>query len=148
MLSVRVQHLTVVSIGLWLMVSGCAATLAEPAYAEVEYVPAGIYTYPYTIYDGQRVYFVDGHWYYLRGRTWVYFYREPEPLRRYRVEHYSAPRAYSWPSHRYEAPPAHRYVAPPAYAPHDHRDDRRSAPPARRTDRDRKRVSVHPRENR
>ena len=128
MIAERLNLLRLLSLSLWL--TGCAATFAEPAYVEVQYVPPNIYAYPYTIYDGRRVYFVDGHWYYQRGRSWVYFYREPQPLYRHRVEHFSAPPAHRYvapPVHRYVAPPPRRYVAPPAHPP---RDRRYVAPPA------------------
>lgn len=117
-------------ICLWLTLPGCTATIAEPAYARVEYVPEGIYTYPSTTYQGQVVYLVDGRWYYQRGRDWLYFYREPEPLRRYRVDRYRAPPVHPQSRPRYVAPPAHRYVAPPARRPNSHAEPRRP-PPAR-----------------
>lgn len=131
-------------IALSLALPGCAATFAEPAYAQVEYVPANIYSYPSTTYNGQVLYLVDGRWYYRRGPSWVYVYREPEPLRRYRVDHYHAPRAYPRPSQhyvapparRYVAPPARRYVAPPAHPSRDRREPHRDARSRRERDRD------------
>lgn len=125
-------------LALCLALSGCVATISEPAYAQVEFVPADIHTYPSTVYEGRVVYLVDGRWYYQRGSHWVYFYREPGPLRRYRVDHYRAPRAYPRPTReRYVAPPARRYVAPPARSSRDRRDPRR-APAPRRSERDRR----------
>lgn len=116
---------SVLSIGLCLTLTGCAATLAEPVYVQAEYVPPRIDAYPHTVYEGEVVYLVDGRWYYRRGPSWFYYHREPDSLRRYRVESYRAPRAYA-PRDRYVAPPApRRYVAPPAHAPR-----RYVAPPA------------------
>lgn len=123
------------AIALSLTLPGCAATFAEPAYAQVEIVPANIYSHPSMVYNGQVLYLVDGRWYYKRGPSWVYVYREPEPLRRYRVDHYRAPQAHPRPSQHYVAPPARRYVAPPAR--------RYVAPPAHPPRRDRREPSRH-----
>lgn len=144
---VRVTRSSILALSLTL--TGCAAARPEPVYVRAEYVPPGIYSYPHITYEGEVAYLVDGRWYYRRGPSWVYYYREPAPLQRYRIEHYRARPAYT-PHVRYVAPPAHparreRYSAPPAHSPRTHyvappaqreRRDSRRAPPARRPDRD------------
>lgn len=137
---VRLTAWSALGMAAWLTLSGCAATIAEPAYAQVEYVPEGIYAYPSTTYQGYVVYLVDGRWYYQRGRAWMYFHREPEPLRRYRVDYYRAPRVHPHPRQHYVAPPAHRYVAPPR----PRTEPRRSAPAPRRPDHEHREAPSRP----
>lgn len=61
-------------------VTGCYASV-EPAYAEADYVPADIETYPHTYYEGHDVYFVNDHYYYRGPRhQWVYYRTAPAPL--------------------------------------------------------------------
>jgi hypothetical protein len=117
---------------------GCMAEVrGEPAYAEVEYVPADIEVYPHTVYAGETVYLVGDRWYYRRGPHWVYYTHEPPDLVRYRAHVERAPRAPRREYYRYEraAPPAPKreyyergakrsYYAPRAHRhPHDRRPD-------------------------
>lgn len=77
-----------------LSLSGCMAEVrSEPAYAEVDYVPADIEVYPHTVYEGETVYYVGDRWYYRRGPHWVYYRQEPAGLTRYRARMEQAPRA-------------------------------------------------------
>lgn len=62
------------------IVTGCYASV-EPAYAEADYVPADIETYPHTYYEGHDVYFVNDHYYYMGPQHhWVYYRTAPAPL--------------------------------------------------------------------
>src|SRR5689334_15999665 len=55
-----------------LSLSGCWAEVrSEPAYAEVDDMPADIEVYPHTVYEGETVYWVGDRWYYRRGPHWV-----------------------------------------------------------------------------
>jgi hypothetical protein len=58
---------------------------ADPFYVDVEIAPPQIETYPSTVYEGQPVYYYDGHWYGRRGPRWVYYRDEPRPLVVYRT---------------------------------------------------------------
>lgn len=59
---------------------GCYASV-EPAYAEADYVPADITTYPHTYYEGRDVYFVNDRYYYQGPEHhWVYYRTAPRPL--------------------------------------------------------------------
>jgi hypothetical protein len=61
-------------------VTGCYASV-EPAYAEADYVPADIETYPHTYYEGRDVYFVNDRYYYRGPHDhWVYYRTAPAPL--------------------------------------------------------------------
>ena len=65
---------------LFVAATGCYASV-EPAYAEADYVPADIATYPHTYYEGRDVYFVNDHYYYQRpDHHWVYYTSAPPPL--------------------------------------------------------------------
>lgn len=65
---------------LFAAVTGCYASV-EPEYAEADYVPADIATYPHTNYEGHDVYFVNDHYYYQRpDHHWVYYRTAPKPL--------------------------------------------------------------------
>jgi hypothetical protein len=67
----------------------------EPATVEVtaDTVPVNIETYPYTEYEGRRVYLWGDRWYYRSGNRWSYYRSEPETLRRYRATRQAAPPA-------------------------------------------------------
>ena len=67
---------------------------------EAETMPvADVYAYPHTEYRGRSVYFVNGRWYYPRGRRWYYYRTEPPELIRHR-------------SYVQQAPPAPRVYQP------------------------------------
>jgi hypothetical protein len=86
--------------------AGCTAEVetAHPVVVtddeavEVQTVPAGdVYAYPHTEYRGHAVYYVNGRWYYPRGRSWYYYRTEPPELyrhRRYIQQAPPAPRSY------------------------------------------------------
>jgi hypothetical protein len=74
---------------------------ADPIYVDVEIAPPHIEEYPRTVYEGQPVYYYDGHWYSRRGPRWVYYREEPRPLVVYR----ESPRY----RRHYEAPPRPRH---------------------------------------
>ncbi len=103
----------------------------QPTYAYAYAgVPANIYLYPYTVYDGRIVYFYGGRSYFQSEGRWVYYTREPPALYHQRAYVQSAPPAYG---RRYYAPPA--YAPRPGYAPPAMRAPSpgvRSAPPATR----------------
>jgi hypothetical protein len=119
-----------VSIACALLGSGCVAEVrSRPAYAVAEYEPRDVESYPHTVYDGRRVYFIDGYWYMRNGPRWVYYREEPRELYRYRASVRSAPPARyerrDYDRSRYRREPERRRQAPPA------RDrDRSSAPRA------------------
>jgi len=98
------------------LLCGCAATLeTEPAYVEVDYVPAQIETYPYVVYEGHPVYYVNDRWYFRHRSGWVYYRDEPEVLHRQRPYVRQAPPAYrEYRRPYYSAPPPAR-EAPPAH---------------------------------
>jgi hypothetical protein len=57
----------------------------DEAAVEAETVPvADVTAYPRTEYRGHAVYFVNGRWYYPRGRRWYYYRTEPPELVRHR----------------------------------------------------------------
>ena len=61
-------------------VTGCYASV-EPEYAEADYVPGDIVTYPHTYYEGHDVYFVNDRYYYMGPEHhWVYYRTAPAPL--------------------------------------------------------------------
>lgn len=100
--------------------SGCVATVQpDPVYAEATYIPPRIETYPYVVYEGRPVYYVEGYWYVRRGPGWSYYRQEPPYLHRQRTYVQQAPRA---PEHHYAPPPEHHHSSPPV----------QSAPPATR----------------
>ena len=110
------------------LAGGCVATVQpDPVYAEATYVPAYIETYPYVVYEGRPVYYVEGYWYVRRGPGWAYYRKEPPYLYRQRAYVQPAPRAperrYAPPPERHHSsPPEHHYASPPV----------QSAPPATR----------------
>jgi hypothetical protein len=68
--------------------AGCTAEVA-PAVAPVGYYDS----YPYTVYEGRTVYYVNGRWTYPDGNRWYYYRHAPPALERRRTElHY--PRGY------------------------------------------------------
>jgi hypothetical protein len=91
----------VAALGLGL--AGCTAEVetAHPvvvtddeAVVEAETVPAAdVYAYPRTEYRGHAVYYVNGRWYYPRGRHWYYYRTEPTELQRHRRYIQQAPPA-------------------------------------------------------
>jgi len=93
------------AVGVLALASGCVARVGEPvAYAEADYVPATITTYPSTVYEGRTVYYYGDRWYYRDGGRWAYYRHEPAPLYRRRA-------------YVQAAPPAPRvYAAPPPYS--------------------------------
>lgn len=100
--------------------TGCVATVQpDPVYAEATYIPPRIETYPYVVYEGRPVYYVEGYWYVRRGPGWSYYRQEPPYLHRQRTYVQQAPRA---PEHHYAPPPEHHHSSPPV----------QSAPPATR----------------
>jgi hypothetical protein len=74
------------------------AVTDDETVVEVETVPAAdVYAYPRTEYRGHVVYYVNGRWYYPRGRRWYYYRSEPPELlrhRRYIQQAPPAPRSY------------------------------------------------------
>jgi len=120
------------SVGLALSSGGCVATVGTGPYVAAS-VPADVYWYPYTYYEGNLVYFVGDYAYYNTGGHWYYYPHLPPALYDRRaavIREYpyvrSAPPAYR-PSPYYRAPPV--YGAPPAYRP----PPTYHAPPAYRT---------------
>jgi hypothetical protein len=79
---------------------------ADGLYVDVEIAPPHIEEYPRTVYEGQPVYYYDGHWYSRRGPRWVYYREEPRPLIVYR-----------------ESPRYHRHYE--AASRHERREERR-----------------------
>jgi hypothetical protein len=65
----------------------------DTAYAEADFTPVAIETYPHGHYEGHDVYFVNDRWYYRSGPHWVYYRHEPAPLVRSRTYVQRAPRA-------------------------------------------------------
>lgn len=110
-------------LALALLASGCYAGVEGRANASYDVVtvppPVRVEAYPYVVYDGAPVYYVEGRWYRRHGNGWVYYRSEPGYLS----------------SHRpvVVAPPAYGprrgpvITAPPAYPA---RPARPSAPPA------------------
>jgi hypothetical protein len=96
--------------------SGCVARVEEPvAYAEADYVPEAVTTYPSSVYEGRTVYYYGDRWYYRDGGRWAYYRREPPVLYRRRT-------------YVQAAPPAPRVYAPPAHGPYAHPPTITSAP--------------------
>ena len=108
--------------------AGCVARVEEPvAYAEADYVPPTVTTYPSTVYEGRTVYYYGDRWYYRDGSRWAYYRREPPVLYRQRTYVQAAPpapRVYAAP------PPAHQVYGapPPAHGPYAHPPTITSAP--------------------
>ena len=72
----------------------------DEAVVEVETIPANVDQYPRTEYRGHAVYYVNGRWYYPRGRHWYYYRNEPPDLvrhRRYVQQAPPAPRSHDRP---------------------------------------------------
>ncbi len=67
--------------------SVCAScTLPEESMRDVVEVPvddppAGLEAGQHDIYKGRDVYYYAHHWYYRRGKGWVYLSEEPDELR-------------------------------------------------------------------
>ena len=107
--------------------SGCVARVEEPvAYAEADYVPPSVTTYPSTVYEGRTVYYYGDRWYYRDGGRWAYYRNEPPVLYRQRTYVQAAPPA----PRVYAPPPAHHVYAvpPPAHGPYAHPPTITSAP--------------------
>lgn len=105
----------------WTASSSPAA--ADPIYVEVEVAPPQIESYPRTVYEGQPVYYYDGHWYGRRGPRWVYYREEPRPLVVYR----SSPEYREYREYAPDARDRRRYQARPArdrYEEHRHHRER------------------------
>ena len=91
------KHLVAAAItGCLVWAASSSPASADPIYVEVEVAPPEIEAYPRTVYEGQPVYYYDGHWYSRRGPRWVYYREEPRPLVVYRESpryrrHYEAP---------------------------------------------------------
>jgi hypothetical protein len=66
----------------------------DEAAVEVETVPAADFSaYPRAEHRGHVVYYVNGRWYYPRGRRWYYYRTEPPELTRHRGYVQQAPPA-------------------------------------------------------
>src|SRR5438034_796275 len=75
----------------------------DEAAVEVDTVPVvDVYAYPHTEYRGHAVYYVNGRWYYPRGRRWYTYRNEPQELVRHR-------------QYIQQAPPARRPYEPRPY---------------------------------
>jgi hypothetical protein len=102
-----------------LIASLCAAPLTacyaevEPdtAYAEADFTPVAIDTYPHYYYEGHDTYYVNDRWYFRDGSRWHYYRHEPAPLVRHRTYVQRAPRTRV---NEYRAPERGVRSAPPA----------------------------------
>jgi hypothetical protein len=104
---------------------GCVAEVrGRPGYVYATYEPRDIDRYPQTVYDGRRVYYVDGYWYTREGPRWIYLREEPRPLYEFRLNVRSSPRY----ERRYRREDSGRRDAPPSRERRHSR--RRDAPPA------------------
>lgn len=106
------QLIAVAFTGCLAWAASASTASADPIVVDVEVAPPAIESYPHTVYEGQPVYYYDGHWYGRRGPHWVYYREEPRPLVVYRA---------SPEYRRYEAPPRARrhYEARPAHEHHE-----------------------------
>jgi hypothetical protein len=94
----RIPLVTLALFALATASAGCTARVdtVHPVAADEVYVDSTPYiaTAPRAVYQGQTVYYVDGHWYRPRGRGWAYYRDEPPELRRHRPYVQAAPPAY------------------------------------------------------
>ncbi|MET0388868.1 MAG: hypothetical protein ABW321_23045 [Polyangiales bacterium] len=103
---------------------------AQDVFIEIEGPPRYYESRPHTVYRGQTVYWVDGHWYARRGPRWAYYRDEPRDLVRYREHYHYRERPRPAPHHHhhadvYDAPRARRVVRDRDDGPrghHHHRD--------------------------
>ncbi len=81
-------------------------------------MPADIYSYPSTTYEGRPVYLYRDRWYYQDGGRWTHYQNPPPALVRQRP-------------YVQQAPPARQYGAPGAGAPvYSNPPSTGAAPPA------------------
>lgn len=109
------------ALGAPLLVSGCYARVQGRApdrgYDVVVDQPGvRVEAYPYVVYDGTPVYWVDGRWYRRNGGGWVYYRQEPAYLSGRRPVTVAPPAYGPRPGvgPGFGAPPAHP-SAPPAH---------------------------------
>ncbi len=75
----------IATLAISLLATGCYAGVEARGTATTYDVvavtpPVQVETYPYVVYDGAPVYYVEGRWYRHYGSGWVYYRSEPTYL--------------------------------------------------------------------